>query len=120
MTFLGARHNAPEVLSQMDVVVSSSHYESFGRSLVEAMACGLPVFATAVGGVPEVVDHGGTGFLVPPRDPHVLAEAVARVLQDGDLRRDMGNKGRRGPSGCSAARHMPGKSSGFTRAWASR
>jgi glycosyltransferase involved in cell wall biosynthesis len=59
------------------------------------MAAGLPVVATAVGGVPEIVREGETGFLVAPRDPAALAERVSRLLGDPALARDMGERGRR-------------------------
>ena len=62
--------------------------------LAIAYSFGKPVVATAVGGIPEVVDHGETGFLVPPRDPHHLAEAIVTLLQDDDLRRRMGRRAR--------------------------
>ena len=63
-------------------------------AVLEAMAAGLPVVATAVGGTPEVVVDGVTGLLVPPRDPHALAEAILRLLRDPDLRKRMGGAGR--------------------------
>ena len=64
------------------------------NALLEAMAAGLPVVATAVGGTPEVVVNGVTGILVPPRDPNTLAQAVTRLLRDPALRRKMGRAGR--------------------------
>ncbi len=69
--------------------------EAFGISLVQAMACGRPVVASRVGGVPEVVRDGETGLLVPPRSPDLLAAALVRLLSDADLRRTMGARGRR-------------------------
>ena len=58
------------------------------------MMAGLPVAATRVGGVPELVEDGGTGFLIPPRDPDTLAVALQRLIADPELRRRMGQAGR--------------------------
>jgi len=58
------------------------------------MMAGLPVVATEVGGVPELVENGVTGFLVPPRDPDALAEALQKLLNDPELRQRMGEAGR--------------------------
>ncbi|MBM4250009.1 MAG: glycosyltransferase family 4 protein [Euryarchaeota archaeon] len=76
-----------------DVLTLPSEYEAFGLVLAEAMACGKPCVGTRVGGVPEVVDDGSTGLLVPPRDPAALAEALCRVLSDPALTRRMGAAG---------------------------
>jgi glycosyltransferase involved in cell wall biosynthesis len=63
------------------------------NAVLEAMAAGKPVVATRVGGVPEVVDDGVTGLLVPPRDPDALADAVVRLLRDPNRMRRMGQAG---------------------------
>jgi len=87
----------PDVLSLhkgFDVFVLSSVTEGLGTSLLDAMACGKPVVATSAGGIPEVVADGETGLLVPPRDDHALADAIARLLGDEALRRRMGEAGR--------------------------
>jgi glycosyltransferase involved in cell wall biosynthesis len=76
------------------VFVMPSYYETFGISCLEAMAFGLPVVATRAGGLPEVVEDGVTGLLVPPGDTHALAEAIGRLLRDPDLRRRLGEAGR--------------------------
>ena len=68
--------------------------EGLPNTVMEAMAAGLPVVATAVGGTPEVVVDGVTGILVPPRSPDALAEAISTLLQDPDLRRKMGQAGK--------------------------
>lgn len=67
-------------------LVLASEKESFGRVLVEAMACGVPVIATNVGGIPEVLRGGQDGLLVPPGNPHALADAISRLLDDTSLR----------------------------------
>jgi len=70
-------------------------YEPFGIINLEAMACEIPVVASAVGGIPEVVVDGETGFLVPPGDPESLASAINRVIDCEKLRTQFGEAGRR-------------------------
>jgi glycosyltransferase involved in cell wall biosynthesis len=88
--FLGARRDLGNLLAAMDVFVLPSLWEGLPLSLVLAMGAGVPVVATAVAGIPEVVDEGRTGLLVPPRDATALGTALARLLSDSDLRRQMG------------------------------
>ena len=76
------------------VFVMPSYYETGGISVIEAMAFGLPVVATRAGGLPEVVEDGVTGILVPPGDSRALAEAISRLLRDPELRQRMGEAGR--------------------------
>jgi glycosyltransferase involved in cell wall biosynthesis len=78
-----------------DILVAPSFTESFGLPAAEAMAAGLPVVASGVGGLAEIVVDGETGFLVPPGDEGALAEAVLRLLGDVELRHRMGAAGRR-------------------------
>ena len=92
--FLGYRQDIPHILGQIDILVSSSSEEPFGRSICEAMACELPVVATAVGGVVEVVENDETGILVPSQSPSALADAVERLVGDAGLRRKLGQAGR--------------------------
>jgi glycosyltransferase involved in cell wall biosynthesis len=95
LDLLGERDDVPDLLATADVFVLPSKSEGMPISVLEAMAAGLPVVASAVGGVPEVVVDGETGFLVPPGDPEALADALGRLLADGELRRRMGAAGRR-------------------------
>jgi L-malate glycosyltransferase len=86
----------PDILSihkAFDVFVMSSVTEGLGTSLLDAMACGKPVVATAAGGIPEVVRDGETGILVPPRDHHAMADAIVRLLKDRELSLRMGRAG---------------------------
>jgi glycosyltransferase involved in cell wall biosynthesis len=86
----------PDVLSlhkAFDLFVMSSIAEGLGTSLLDAMACGKAIVATRVGGMPEVVVDGETGFLVPPRDHAALADAIVRLLGDPALRGRMGAAG---------------------------
>jgi glycosyltransferase involved in cell wall biosynthesis len=80
--FAGQRDDVPALLRLCAVVVLPSRQEAFGRVLIEAMATGVPVVATAVGGIPEVCVDGVTGLLVPPEDPDALAVAIALTLTD--------------------------------------
>ena len=93
-TFAGRQDNVPEWLAALDIFVLTSDWEGMPNAVLEAMAAGLPVVATAVGGTPEVVVDGVTGLLVPPRDPDALARAIVRLLRDPQLRQDMGRAGR--------------------------
>ena len=92
--FLGSRTDIPEILSAADVFMLSSDYEGNPLTVMEAMAAGRPVVSTAVGGVPELVEEGVTGFLTPAGDAQRLAQ---RMLQLGDasLRHSMGEAGAR-------------------------
>jgi glycosyltransferase involved in cell wall biosynthesis len=94
VVFWGFRTDIAELLNQLSVLVVASHVEPFGIVAVEGMACELPVVATRVGGIPEVIQDGVTGFLVPSRSPDDLAERVALLLFNPELRRRMGKMGR--------------------------
>ena len=75
------------------VVVFPSRQEGLPVALLEAMAHGCPVVATRVGGIPQLVEHGGSGLLVPPRDPAALRAAIEALLADPDLGRRLGRRG---------------------------
>jgi len=91
---VGVQEDVRPYLAAMDVYLSASVYEGLGISAVEASAMELPVVATAVGGLPEVVDAGNTGLLVPPESPEPMAVAVVQLLRDAETRRRMGEAGR--------------------------
>lgn len=93
--FLGSRADIPELLAASDLFVLPSLYEGHPLSVMEAMAAGLPVLATAVGGVPEVVRPGETGLLVPPGDVAALAAAMGRLADDAGERLRLGREGAR-------------------------
>jgi glycosyltransferase involved in cell wall biosynthesis len=76
-----------------DVFALASDYEGLPVSVIEAMAAGLPVVATSVGGVPELVEQQRTGLLVPPRDRAGLARAIEKLAMDASLREAMGMRG---------------------------
>jgi glycosyltransferase involved in cell wall biosynthesis len=88
LVFAGAvpRADVPGWIRSADVVLAVPWYEPFGITPLEAMACGRPVVATAVGGLVDTVVDGGTGVLVPPRDPAALGEALAALLADDERR----------------------------------
>jgi glycosyltransferase involved in cell wall biosynthesis len=87
------RRDVPALLRCADVVACTPWYEPFGIVPLEAMACGTPVVASAVGGLQDTVVHGVTGFHVPPRDPEAIAGALRELLADPDRRRAMGRAG---------------------------
>ena len=91
----GERQDVRPVLASADAFVLASAYESLPISILEAMAARLPVVASAVGGVPDIVVDGETGFLVPPADPEALADRLRTIVADGALRRRLGDAGRR-------------------------
>ncbi len=93
--FLGFRDDVPALLAAFDVFVLPSLYEGLPNAVLEAMACGRPVVATAVDGTPEVVEDGVTGLLVPPRDPARLSEALLKLAGNARLRKRMGREARR-------------------------
>jgi len=94
--FLGfvENHALHEYYASADIYVTASLYETFGYTILEAMAAGKPVVATRTGPIPELVEHGVTGLLVPPSDPNALAEAMIELLRNPSLRAEMGSRGR--------------------------
>lgn len=94
VTFTGRREDVPQIMLALDVLVMPSLWEGFGLVLLEAMSAGKPIVASRVGAIPEIVLDGETGLLVPPGDPHSLAQALLEVLRDPEQGRRMGRKGR--------------------------
>ncbi len=97
VTFVGnlPHHKVMAFLRQIDIFASLPESETFGVSVVEASACAIPVVVSNVGGLPEVVRDGETGFLVPPMDSEITARQIVRLAADANLRRQMGQAGRR-------------------------
>jgi glycosyltransferase involved in cell wall biosynthesis len=86
VVFAGVRHDVPELLPGLDALAFSSLREGLSMAMLEAMAAGVPVVATDVGGTPELIVHGVTGLLVPPGRPESLADALVGLLEDEDGR----------------------------------
>lgn len=95
ISFLGSRSDIANLMSASDVGLLSSHQEGFSNTILEAMAAGLPMVVTNVGGNAEAVVNGETGLVVPPHDPHALAEAIVLIARDPLLRQRYGAAGRK-------------------------
>lgn len=93
ITFLGYRDDVPEIMKSLDILAMPSLSEAFGRAAAEALASGIPVIATMVGGLPEIISDGITGFLIPPGNEKDLAWALINLYLDSDLRKAMGERG---------------------------
>ena len=91
---LGFREDVNDLLQAADLFVVSSSLEGMGTATLDAMASGLPLVATRVGGIPEIVEDGVTGILVPARDPGALAVAMLRLVNDPELRARFGAAGK--------------------------
>jgi glycosyltransferase involved in cell wall biosynthesis len=94
VSFLGDRTDVASLLAQSQIFILSTHYEGLPISILEAMRAGLPVIATNVNGIPEEVDHGQTGLLVPRQDVQALADALDTLIQSPETRQKMGEAGR--------------------------
>jgi glycosyltransferase involved in cell wall biosynthesis len=93
--FVEASANIASVYHEADICVLTSDFEGTPNVLLEAMACGLPVVATRVGGVPEIVTHGETGFLADRDDEQGICSALLALIESPALRREMGDRARR-------------------------
>ncbi len=110
--FMGERDDVPELLRAVDVLLAPSWEEPFGRAIVEAMAAGVPVVATAVGGPPEILgaDESGGGITLPPHRPDAWADAIGELLEDRrTAREDGGGRAARRPG---AVRRRPPRRGG--------
>lgn len=92
--FLGSRTDVPALYTDFDVAVHPSHSENVGGA-AESLLLAVPTVASAVGGLPDVVVDGSTGWLVPPKQPHELAEAIKQVLEDRHRARERARAGQR-------------------------
>ncbi len=90
----GMRRDVPRLLNAFDVFCMPSHYEGFCNSVLEALATGIPVVATRAGGLPEIVEDGATGLIVPAKAPEALAGGILRILSDAGLARRLSEAGR--------------------------
>jgi glycosyltransferase involved in cell wall biosynthesis len=102
--FLGFRADIPSLLDAADFFCLPTLHEGLGSSILEAMSAGLPVIATRVGGIPEIVEDSRTGILVPPSDPGALADAMVEMAARPDLREAMGACGSKRADSFSADR----------------
>ncbi|HET6511228.1 MAG TPA: glycosyltransferase, partial [Candidatus Kapabacteria bacterium] len=89
--FLGKQSELAALLAASDIFMIPSGNESFGLSALEAMACGVPVISSDVGGLPVVNVHGETGYVVPMGDIEMLAQRIRELLENEPLRRQMGD-----------------------------
>jgi glycosyltransferase involved in cell wall biosynthesis len=92
--FAGSQRDIPRIMHAFDILLLASHEEGFSNVLLEGMAAGKPIVATDVGGNAEAVVDGETGIIIPPRNPQAIATALQRLLENPELRRTMGEKGR--------------------------
>lgn len=93
--FLGFHQNPEEILAAIDIFILPSHWEGFPTSVLEAMLYRKPVIASNVGGIPEMIDDGVDGILIPPKNPEALAEALLKMLSDPDFADMLGENARR-------------------------
>jgi glycosyltransferase involved in cell wall biosynthesis len=93
VVFLGQRSNIARLLASSDIFVLPSRREAFGLVNLESMLCGLPVIASRVGGIPEIIEDGKTGLLVAPENSQALSNAILKLVKSPKLRNDMGQAG---------------------------
>jgi N-acetyl-alpha-D-glucosaminyl L-malate synthase BshA len=106
--FLGEQDQLEPLLACADLFLLPSEQESFGLTALEAMNCGVPVIATEIGGLPELVVHGETGYLFPIGETEMMAEAAAALLKDHEKHKRFGKNAReRAVEGFNANRIIP-------------
>lgn len=105
VSWLGEREDVPELVRALDILLLPSLEEPFGRALIEAMALGVPVISTDVGGPPEIIEQGREGYLLSPHEPAAWAQAIRRIAESPDRGREMGLAGRRRVEAAFTAEH---------------
>lgn len=103
---LGARSDIPAIMQSLDLLIVNSRAEPFGLVILEAMACGTPVLAVAVDGIPEIIEHGKNGWLVPPRDEGALARAIVQLSDQPELRARLAEQAKQHVAHFSADRYL--------------
>jgi lipopolysaccharide heptosyltransferase II len=105
--FMGVEENVPELLKKVDMLVLSTTYpEGFGRVIIEAGASGIAVVATKVGGVPDIIEDGTHGLLVPPQDEYKMSQAMLKIIQEPDYARTLSHNLRKKVETCFTVDHM--------------
>lgn len=94
VVFTGFREDVGNIMSILDLFVLSSYLEGLGTSLLDAMLLGIPIVATDVGGIPEIIHNRVNGILVPPRNPQALSDAICHLLSDEEIRKLLSESGR--------------------------
>lgn len=93
--FTGYRDDVPDIMSALDVLVLPSLQEPLGRVIIEALVFDTPVVATDSGGIPEIIEDGRSGLLVPPQSPEEISESVIRILEDENFARELVQQGKK-------------------------
>jgi glycosyltransferase involved in cell wall biosynthesis len=121
VSWLGERDDVPELMRALDMVLLPSLEEPFGRALIEAMALGVPVLATNVGGPAEIIEHGREGYLVSPDRPEDWAHAIGTIAASATLAEQMGRSGRlRVAQAFTTEHHVAGVLAAYQRALAAK
>ncbi|MFV1982140.1 MAG: glycosyltransferase [Thiohalomonadales bacterium] len=95
VTLMGQRTDIPEILAKTDIFIMPSHWEGLPMALLEAMAMSMPVIATRVGGIPDVIENGVNGFLIDKSDDVELANKMVKLINDKELRSAFGNEAKK-------------------------
>jgi glycosyltransferase involved in cell wall biosynthesis len=105
VSWLGEREDVPELMRALDILLLPSREEPFGRALIEAMALGVPVLATNVGGPTEIIADGREGYLLPPEQPQAWASAIGSIARTPGLGEELGRAGRTRVQGAFSVEH---------------